>query len=1470
MFMFLEIFTAVSTGVFVSKVSGQNRDGCGLHSHPCQSISFALRQATEGTTVYLDGTGTASSPYPCDVDGLGTLIVQSISLVGINSRAHISCQRGKHWLVDGRKHKSELHVTFKNLAFQKTSVEVLDASLRIEDCIFSRTETTAIRISSFNLSRLSLSLDGVAFERNKACILLESKANQRNNIIVSINNSTFKSNGARNVRMPTKQDSIFVFNTINGTIQIAIRKSVFFENSLWTNTRRSGGLFRVKNEHGLCNISIENSNFTNNGLHERTTQTGNLFFLTSSTLLVKVGSTHVVNTSSARFLYFAGESSKVWVYNNATFHNFDIRKKDFNYGGVFSMNALIKTSLFIEDCFVNNIGTARNGGFAYVNAPNINITIRRSSIANVKTKGKGGAFYIKTLRRNVTPLKGMDTPTIWKGEKLSLKKTNALLHVTDTYFLQNKAASTGGAVYFKTNADTMIIFHNATFVENTASAGGAIYTESTKATPFNSLSRFNFNVSKSNFTANIAHGQWGGGAIYVVFGTTKSTIVFNQSSFFKNQARHVGSYGGAVLLLNNTEHFANIYIVKSNFEKNSAAYGGALSIPKKSQIVLSCKGSIFQGNIALAFPELLQRAPDMSYVQHLVFTMHVKNTSYGGAIFIRASNSKISFASNTKFIENKCSDNMGGAVYAEVMNSTTFNVTNTTFGNNSAINDQGGAIALVMSYDHIIYKGCLDPNALERQRSWIYLNKATFRNVKFINNVASGGSALYVINGEMVLNTCLFSNNFALYQSGHLSSDGSNKLTIQNAIFNQTSYSFFTTKKEYALTSFIDSFSGGPLNIRNSTFDHYVNRNNHPLISVNFGGEIELDKFTTVSCPVGANVTKRALNFTKMDRAFCHRKFSLLLLSCNQCRAKDYSLQRGTIRGLEDQNNFTCHPCPRGANCFPTIKAKPNFWGYIKSRNPLTLAFTLCPVGYCKSPSRNTTEFNECQGHRTGKICGSCSDGYTEELSSANCRLTTECNDYWFWVPFVVIVFLIAAYLVFKPAVPKSMKKKILWFMPAEATRTVLLNHEEISEEDGAQGANNSLENVSNEDERNKHSETSGFLEIIFYYYQIAYLLLNSYDFDEINSKIVSIVLSVFNFQPEVSHVSLTCPLPGLTPLTKKIFQVSPVFATLLAIWIIFGIHSFISLKRRNTSPHIASYLAATMETLLLGYTTIANFAFSLVICVPIGSETRWFYNGNVECYQPWQKAALAFIAIFVAPFILILAWASRKVENGEVSAKELFLATIFPLPWLFLWIVRAPQGQGTDENGQPDYALNEMKVVLSGPFHVAHWQSIIIGRRFVLVILYTFINDPTLRLFSMTLFNVFVLFTHVSVKPFKSLNNLKSIFSANHIESLSLFILVALGLMNMHRSVYIGKEVNVDGNLATIFNAYDVVQIIAISFLPAVALLIVLLAILSLVIHILLRVGQLTAQFLVQNSSCCKRPDSSYEHVPGSIEPSV
>ena len=288
------------------------------------------------------------------------------------------------------------------------------------------------------------------------------------------------------------------------------------------------------------------------------------------------------------------------------------------------------------------------------------------------------------------------------------------------------------------------------------------------------------------------------------------------------------------------------------------------------------------------------------------------------------------------------------------------------------------------------------------------------------------------------------------------------------------------------------------------------------------------DNLTTFNCPVGMKMeilkfTEQQLTTQKSNISYSTSYIITLQFSCSACVANSYSLQRGRAFGLHLAPGFQCLPCPFGAKCSQNIIAEQNFWGYQEHDSPPTLTFTMCPLGYCRPPNKTDfPEYNSCQGNRSGELCGQCNEAYTETLYSTNCRPSHKCKDYWFWPVALVYVSLMALYFTFKPPIVPWIKRQILWFKKRESANE-----------------NNSFD--------------SGYLKIVFYFYQVANLVLVSDSTQHIlKTKFIGPFVGFFNFQQRFSPSGLICPFPGLTVVTKELFSASHVFGTFLMIGVFF------------------------------------------------------------------------------------------------------------------------------------------------------------------------------------------------------------------------------------------------------------------------------------------------------------------------------
>ena len=798
-------------------------------------------------------------------------------------------------------------------------------------------------------------------------------------------------------------------------------------------------------------------------------------------------------------------------------------------------------------------------------------------------------------------------------------------------------------------------------------------------------------------------------------------------------------------------------------------------------------------------------------------TFTLNKATAGGVIY--AQTEGVINIQNSTFYNNTSTTGAGGAVYLGVGGESRVHIVDSNFEANSAMQSLGAGLAISTSGDALCQSGC----KRAKWRAWKYNNSVDIIRTHFISNQAGRGGAVSMTDGSLNFTNCTFLNNIASDEGSHLINYGTNSLNLINCTFLQTFSKYWTP------AFMIHTYSSGPLVLTSTTVDRRQTSGRPALIMVSKGGLVEFSDSTSIICPSGMDVSLLNLSYTDWINTSCSLDVTVLRLQCKQCDQGKYSLQRGHTKGLKVAF-FSCLPCPYGAYCdFYTIEVMPNFWGYLVEKRPPTLRFTLCPDNYCLANQSNYWphfgSYNSCNKKRSGFMCGHCEPGYSETLFSAECKRSQDCDDKWFWLVFLALIFVMASFLVFKPPVVTFVAKQAFWFKRARnVNETESLNEDEID----------STFLLSRGEIENENLQDVGYLEIIFYFYQISSLLLSSSSFKKLLETAVLIPLQgFFNFQERFfEHQSPVCPFPGLTPQTKKLLEVSPVFGTLGAIYFIYLIHYTLCKILRTATPKIGRYIEATMETILLGYIKIANVSLSLIRCVPIRSERRWFYNGTIVCYQWWQIVLIVLNVSVIVPSIIVLGWGAVKLYHGKVSAKNLLLACAFPLPFLTLWLL---QRLGIYSNRNQHIQNNEyteaLKSVLLSPFReptaekagALYWESVFIMRRFILVFIYCFITNTTWRLFCMSVVCVLVLLHHTEMKPFRNKR-------ANIAESISLLGLVILSIINMYRS---SSEASISDGMDT-FEILNSIEIILLGLLPAVGGLVILLTVVSLITRVL------------------------------------
>ena len=1396
--LFLAFLALSKQEIYLSRLVGHDTKTCGQVSSPCRTISYGIQQLSTGHYIYLDGTNTLQNPYACQASdpGLpGIYLTKNVSFVSMKSRAHISCLHGNHWLVNGNEYKHGIRISFSGLAFLNTPVLLYDSLVTVDDTVFAGTQHVSLDIQVKKLTHFELSLSNVVFKKNTACIRMKLKPSS---VFVNITNTVFHQSGNASSNVP----SILQLNSFNALINVELRNCSFEKN-----TFKEYGMILVTNLYGATNVSLKQFRMEENGqINPSIKHYNGLFSFKSQHLFLRLEHGYVYKTS-ATFLCVMGVQSVVLNVSNIKMDEFYSGSPG---GGVVNAIRLDSCYLSIKDSSFRNGKNYEYGGILFIAAKKSVLTIQNSTIHNISSSNSGGAVYIQS------------DPTSYQESTNRNRDFFVILRIINSSFSYSSSGKDGGAVGIFAEKLSAIIRDSLFLRCNASSSGGALSFVSNDVT--------NISLHNSNFLENGADGR---GIVYAQCRCYQCLYILPLANVTFSKNRLHSSFGVATFETLYTNIIVNLK--NTHFIQNFAGPGASMYINCTTSTLhyVTLDTCIFRRNLGNSGTVRVQGKTLLTYNHSIFDSNNVSNRGVliGNNIYLKDSMIRIV---NTTFLNNSCQ-----IITAGLGGVSNLSITNSNFVRNKNVHSAGTI--------HIT------PDLKQAHPRITIL----FENVLFQENAAKLG-VLYMNSGEAEFVNCTFLNNLAMSKGGIIMSGvgchdrNTPKFVIRHSIFTQTISKFYNNTKAIKKTSFLRFFCPITLTVINSTFNQTA-KSDEPLIMLSTAKLIKFDNTSLSFCPLGHDVVKTDYKYTVSFIGEFKKLTTVigLSVSCKQCDYNFYSLQRGTARGLNVDKGFQCLPCPRGADCVPAIYSKANYWGYHASSNPPKLAFTICPFGYCKSPPVNSVEYNSCQGKRRGIMCGMCSQGYTEALWSTYCTPVKDCNDYWFWILFLVLVFSIAIILVFKPPFVTYCLNQIFWFRKSSRTSDTQINYDIIvSSNEEIPQENISLS--SNEQLKQDKRQFSLFVEIIFYFYQIAQLLLaSSYLKDLFYSQFLDLVLGFFNFQPRFTKQGFLCPFPGLTPETKLVFKIVPVFATLIAIFFIYAMHSFICRMRGVILPAIAPYFQAGINTVFLGYVTIATVSISLIRCVVIADESRWFYNGNIICYQWWQYASFTFIAIFLIPFILVLALVSFKLYHDKITVRQFLLSIIFPLPCLILWLLRFGCSSAV-ANVEENQNVNVLKEIILAPYRqpddaskrgALYWQSVSIARRFILVLIFCIVTETSIRLFCMTCVCVVALCCHLKFKPFQ--NSL-----ANNLESLSLFFLIILGLINLFKSVFVASEQNIKGSLVTVLKVFQWLETVMLGLFPAALMLLLSFAVISFSLHVMVVFGRSIFKFLFRRSA--------------------
>ena len=1389
--------------------------------------------------IHLDGSGTKDQPFDCksrltNDQYWGISIDKSMSIERLDSTPHVKCEKGFRF----HKGKVRMKITLSGIAFEHAPLVFDDcSSVQLINCSFKNAgKSAAVSVLTQNIPTVFLHIQGPSlFLNNQRCIEVWISNKRGVSLTLGVNNTIFQENGLQSnqstravisIRTNSKSTS-----SVQTNINISVNKVTSVENKApfmlldvpTANTKE------VYSHVKLLNNNLRSSNKTNSARR----------YMDSMYI-------SQVRKTDTRFHHFlCGNNS-----NDLALRCIKISSSE--------AEVKIENSLFVGQ----TVTKGKGGALSIECKGSASLVVKNTTFERNKAYSGGGAISFNSVKGNLrlelTNVNFSECESGTQGSAVLVGKTRSLIakpinYVLNAHFRNVRVKNCAGphsSICVMLN-NGFVEFERFHWVNTVSKFSGGIFVAST------GTGRTNVSILKSNFTDS--H--------------------YNGSVFVRIQA--LKKHRGKVLLANTSMY---------NNQNIALIINPKYEILLKNVTIAYCRHGL-QTSKKWLFPNDFPLKPVKILIENCTFKRNV----YDVSITVREARSVSFTVNNTNFIgqsnghaiqfympavgnitktsratvkvDKVIFDSRPASYFAlyfqgkkyvtirrsifrhcASVSQELWNYGDSKFAYETAI----GAISILSTPDKRRKIGCVQGNITNNTHPlWKYDSHVTVEDTLFQENAGLNGGAVYLSNGNTTFRNCSFENNLAAMNTGQVySAYGTGRVEFVNCSFVSSTYHATISGRKFKNVAFFYSESGGPIKFRNSSmFSSTSTRRSFSVLAVYNGGYVDIDNETSIRCEGSQMSLANATHFVytvvyteKGHERFCIENVTVLSFSCKLCSPGYYSLQTGFSKGLAVDDSFQCHPCPLGATCIgdeSSIAAVENFWGYnVPERDGQVLNFVSCPKGYCRSPSPQSLVYNSCHGNRTGFLCGQCAPGYTETLFNSECRKTAQCKDYLFWIAMFLFSAALALYLLTDPPLLRLLSpQQILWFMKKKERRQNQENSENCDESD------------------------SGYTKIAFYYYQVADLLLGSSLDDLLHEMpLVVAMISAFNFQVRAVYLRIECPFPGLTPVTKELLLSLVVFTTMANLALIFCAHLVISkFHKKLRKPSLSRYMAVFLEILLLGYDRLAETSLALMHCVSTGDEHRLFIDGTTICWQPWQYILLGYIVVFVVPFIAVLYYGSSKLHGSYISSGEFLAACVIPLPFLIYWLFKRVFKR-EEAAARPNNSTEVMKV-LHEPFRkpndrdegTLYWESVMIGRRLILLTFHSFIPNAMIRLFFMASACDFMAIHHIIKDPFRSK-------TANRVETMSLVTLAIIAKISLVKATLLSSGISAKGTNKDILAGLQWFELAAMGLVPALLSLLAATAILSQTFRLIIYIVKKTARHFRRDN--ISDPPSNEEQV--------
>ena len=410
-------------------------------------------------------------------------------------------------------------------------------------------------------------------------------------------------------------------------------------------------------------------------------------------------------------------------------------------------------------------------------------------------------------------------------------------------------------------------------------------------------------------------------------------------------------------------------------------------------------------------------------------------------------------------------------------------------------------------------------------------------------------------------------------------------------------------------------------------------------------------------------------------------------------------------------------------------------------------------------------------------------------------------------------------------------------------------------------------------------------LNVTFYFYQMLLLIRmhDNVVLDRLLSFSKGLYSSIFTLSYQGTSSFTVCPFSGLTAVSKMVFVRSFAVYVLVILFVMHISVDLINwtLKRNTTSSSFYCFIidfdirlkVATIQILMIAYATLTTTLLTLVNCIPVRNHAVLLVDGTIRCYQWWQYTAFLFIFGWVIPFPVILVVSIVSLKKKKISYREFAFSWSLPLIYLTYFILKkmsqcpncvSVTERSREEQKSIDQIIQRLECSFYGPqetlltnemeltpmpktvvdsstnnasgnlnYKKPHrndsitypqpvfWQGAMIGRRLILILIFTFINNPVSRLYAALLACILFMVHHLYYRPYV-------INAMNFIETVSSTALIAFCSMNLFFAYSYVSDLPIEDTDQTMSAVFYWIEAVFLAVLPSLFLLGILLFMLA------------------------------------------